>query len=1649
MEHGKGGPALKEFLSQTLPGYMIPSFFIPLEKIPLNPNGKIHWQALPEPAPDPGEGNVKHIAPRDEIEKKLVDIWSEVLNANVIGVGDNFFDLGGHSLNATLLVSRIHKAFNIKIPLMEFFKRGCIREVAQYIKEAGRETFTVIEPVEEREYYPLSSAQKRLYVLHQMEKDSIGYNIPAIMVLEGILDSNHLENVFIKLIERHESLRTSFTTINEEPVQKIHDHVEFKVQYHTPPPLISLFIHPFDLSRAPLMRVGLVKVEEEKHILMVDMHHIITDGTSMGLLMKDFMAFFAGKQLEPLKLRYRDYSDWQRRGYEREWEALKGHETYWLNQFPAPPPPLDLPLDYSRPAVQSFEGGSVFFEITAGETGAVKAFALEQGTTLFMVLLTLYNIFLAKITGQEDIVIGTPVAGRSHADLEPIIGMFVNTLALKNYLEAGKIFNECLEETGKRTLEAFAHQDYQYEELVEKVVENRDAGRNPLFDTMINLMNVDISELEIPGLKLTPYPYEENISKFDLTLRAFEAPDNIRFTFLYAAKLFKAETIERFTGFFKAVVSQVIRCPRVKIADIEIISEEEKKKILQDFSSPEADYPKNKTIHRLFEEQAERAGDHIALVGKAQSAERRAQSKTRHAPCAVRHALSYKKLNQTSNQLACRLRKKGVKDSTIAGIDVDRSIEMIVGILGILKTGAAYLPLDPDAPELRKRYILRDAGAQVVLNGPGMEVIHLKEKNLYPYEYNDSNHFAYVIYTSGSTGNPKGVPVTHANLLPLLYWGHDFLGFCSTDRVIQTLAYYFDWSVWEIFLTLTSGASLYIITNEILLNPEAQIDFIMSNNITVLELTPTQLGALTASRPGPGALSSLRYLCIGAEQLTVELVRRCQELLNENCRVFNMYGPTEATIISAVLEIDVKGLETYDPLPGMPIGKPVANSPLLVLDKHLNICPLHITGELYIAGDGVAKGYLNDPLKSSRSFIKNPFIKRGIRGDHLYKTGDLARWLQNPAARGAYIIEFLGRIDQQVKIRGLRIELGEVEQRLSKHETIKEAAVIDRKDSDGDKYLCAYFVSSGPAEAEELKQYLSYTLPDYMIPSFFVPLDKLPLTPNGKLDRRALPGPVMERWESYAAPRNALERGLVKLWAEVLDIEESLISIDANFFELGGHSLKATNLLSKIHRAFNAAVPLGEVFKTPTVRGVARYIKGKKQSLCIAVEAVEEKEYYALSSAQKRLYVLQQMEPDSTAYNTPAAMEVAGELHKEKLEKCFKQLIARHESLRTSFELIDDEPVQRIHKKVEFKITNNSEDKNHHFVRAFDLSKAPLLRVGLTNIEERKHLLIIDMHHIITDALSQGLLLKNFLTFYSGQSLSPLKLQYKDYSEWQNSEVQIKQIKQQEAYWLGQFAGILPLLDLPIDYPRPPVQSFEGGTVRFKIAREITEALKTVALEQGVTLQMLMMAVFHILLAKLGGQEDIITGTTTAGRRHADLDNIFGLFVNTLALRTFPAGGKTFREYLEEVKHISLDAYENQDYPFETLAKKLADQRDTSRNPLFDIAFEIQAYRTTEGDITKSRYEIPGLAFIPCDMEMNTTKFDQDWIGRETEEGMIFSVLYCTKLFKPETIELMVERYLFLIEDILADPGSRIEDLECRTPFEKELYQVKEVAFNF
>jgi amino acid adenylation domain-containing protein len=1266
------------FLSERLPSYMVPGKLIILEKMPRKPNGKVDDDALP----DPLAAAPVFQTPRDAVEKKLLELWSDILKRGKeqISVTHSFFELGGNSLHIMTLIARLHREFDVRVTLGEIFTNPTLRGQANIIRAAAPVRYASIEPVEKREYYPQSSAQKRLFFLNRIDETGMTYHMNGIFALPGEIDKQRCENAFRESIARHESMRTSFLMIDGEPVQRIHNKVEVEVEYYDreeveveeeeqktedrgqttedreqttedkgqtteskPANLSSVirhlsseFIRPFDLTQAPLVRMGVVEISPQQYLLMFDMHHIISDGTSETILKEDFTRFYNDETPGMLRLQYKDFSLWQ--NGEKERETLKRQEEYWLKEFEGEIPVLDLPGDYPRPMMQSFEGNNVNLEFSTGESRALNAAALEGGATLFMVLAAVFNILLSKLSGQEEIIMGTPVACRRHADLEKIIGMFVNTLSLRNYPAGDRTFREFLADVKEKTLKAFENQEYPFEELVDKLSVKRDIGRNPLFDIMLVLQNMDTEIGSASREKETGYktgqPVQpdfpgdkeyENIvqtAKFDLSIVALERDRGLFLSFQYCTKLFRKETIERFTIYYKKIAAMIVKEPDIRISDIEIVSEEERNRLLYEFNDTGVEYPKDKTIHRLFEEQVENIPDRVALVGPGLQRGALLDLPVQPVRPVRQLSLTYRELNERSNRLAGLLIEKGVQPDTIVGIMMERSIDMIIGILGILKAGGAYLPIDTDYPEDRIDFMLKDSSARILLTTGNIEsVINRTYLSYMSYEAEKmpATSLAYVIYTSGSTGKPKGVMAEHRNVVRLVK-NAGYIHYSMRDRLLPTGSAAFDISTFEIWGPLLNGVMLWLESKEVILNAGIFKEVLVKYDISILHLIPLLFNQMAAQ--DMEIFGGLRYFLVGGDLVKPGAINRLRNSY-PHLKIIHCCGPTENTTFSTTFQVD----KDYDIR--IPIGKPIDNSSAYILDKYNHLQPVGVPGELCVGGDGIARGYLNNPELTADKFDHDLWDlqdyhdrnNRSYRSHQsyisylsYYKTGDLAQWLPDGN------IEFLGRADSQVKVRGYRVELREVESRLSGYSGIKEVVVVSRESEEGDKQLCAYFVpfADDSVSISALREHLTAVLPPYMVPSYFVPLERMPLLVSGKIDRKALPMPDRSGTGTetlYAEPGTGLEETIAAVWKKVLKLDR--VGVNDHFFSIGGNSFNILQVNTQLKKLNMRDIPVAKMFQYTTIRELARFLEGDDGGEGPAAE--EEKLFQAIDKGKSKL----------------------------------------------------------------------------------------------------------------------------------------------------------------------------------------------------------------------------------------------------------------------------------------------------------------------------------------------------------------------------------------------------------------------------------------------
>ncbi|MEC1823681.1 lichenysin non-ribosomal peptide synthetase LicA [Bacillus paralicheniformis] len=1607
---------LREHLSKHLPDYMIPSHFVELDEIPLTGSGKVDRKALLRHEVSVS-GTAEYAAPRNEYEEKMVGIWQEVLGTEQVGIHDQFFELGGHSLKAMAMLAKIHKAFGVEVPLQVLFEKPTVAALSGFVSEAEKDGYTVIEPAPESDDYPLSLAQQRIYIVSQLEDAGVGYNMPAAAMLEGTLDVQRIQAAFQKLIDRHEALRTSFTVVDGEPRQNIHQRVQFKIEKVKADgkpieQMAKSFVRRFDLAKAPLMRAGLVRLADGRHVLLFDMHHLVSDGVSISIILNELAALYKGEELPEPNLHYKDYAFWQRtqaqKGFQKE-------EAYWQSVFARELPVLQLITDEPRPSVQSFEGDRVSAVLPKDMKEKLAVLAEQNGATLYMVMLAAYNMLLAKYSGQEDVIVGTPAAGRRHSDLEGIIGMFVNTLAIRSKVESGRTFRDFLHDVKKTVIDAFEHQEYPFERLAEKVGASRDLSRHPVFDTMFILQNAWEDIPMLGDLHLSIYETNFNIAKFDLTLQAKEEQGELILDLDYSTKLFKKDTAERMLKAYLHLLEGMTADPLRRIGEYSLLTEEETNRQLVAFNPAASDYPREKTIVQLFEEQAAERGGHPALQFEDK-------------------VWSYGELNRKANQLARRLRERGVQPGTTAAILTARSAEMVIGILAVLKAGAAYVPIDPDHPEKRVQHFFEDSGAAVLLTQKAMkplaeaaefggDILFLEDEHLYLGDASDlrlpisPEAMANLTYTSGTTGTPKGNMVSHRNILRTVK-NTNYLDVMTSDIVLSISNYVFDAFMFDVFGSLLNGAKLVIAPKDTILDMSRLAHVLEKEKVTVLMITTALFNLLTDMRPD--SLKGLRRVLFGGERASVDHVRRALNTVGKG-RLLHMYGPSESTVFTTYYPVN----EVPDDAQAIPIGKPVSNTEVLILDSFGNVQPAGVAGELCVGGDGLVRGYFNRPELTAEKFTEHPFKT----GEKIYRTGDMARWLADGC------LEFIGRIDHQVKIRGQRIELGEIEHHLLTHEMVQEAAVLAVDTGKRDQMICAYFTADQELSSEELRRYAAEGLPGYMIPSVFMQLQELPLTGNGKVDRRALPEPDVTQaaQKEYTAPRSRTEAQLADLWQEVLNVPK--IGVHDNFFELGGHSLIGMTLIARIQQEMNVDLQLKDLFQAPTIETLAQAAEKTEKKSAVYIEAAPDQETYPVSSAQKRLYVLQQIEGAEKSYHMPAVLQLEGKLDLKRLESAAQMLIKRHEAFRTTFEIKGGEPVQRIWEAAELTIDVIDADEQEaeklikEFIRPFDLTKAPLFRMSIIRFTGEKHLLLVDMHHIISDGASVSVLIDEMTKLYAGEALEPLRIQYKDFSVWQQ-HLLTERHKVQEEYWLKELAGELPVLTLPADYPRPSIQTFEGSRLSFALKPELVQQLRKLAKETDSTLYMVLAASYSALLSKLSGQSEVIVGSPAAGRPHTDLSRIIGMFVNTLAIRTRPEGDKPFSAFLEEVKETTLGAFEHQDYPFEELIEKLNIQRDMSRNPLFDAVFSMR-----NADLKDLSME--EITLKPYDFAHQTAKFDLTLTAAEEDGLLVFEMEYNTALFKHESIERWRGYWVNLLEAVAENPDARLSELSLLDEAEK------------
>ncbi|HEX6096257.1 MAG TPA: non-ribosomal peptide synthase/polyketide synthase [Thermoanaerobaculia bacterium] len=1672
--------ALRNALQAQLPEYMVPSAFVVLEALPLTPNGKLDRKALPVPELGALIAS-EYEAPEGEVEQKLAALWQELLRVEQVGRQDRFFELGGHSLLAMQLTSHIRAAFGVELPLRQVFANSTLSGLAEVVRAAGASTMGRIQRADRNQPLPLSLAQQRLWFLDRLDRAaSASYAMPAALRLLGKLDVAALQATLDGLVARHEVLRTSFAEIDGVPYQQIapadrgfalgHEDLSALSADEREAAVARLTVEearaPFDLSAGPMIRGRLLRVSEAEHVLLVTQHHIITDGWSIDVMVREvgalYTAFLEGSAdpLPPLELQYADYAQWQ-----REWlqgEELTRQLGFWKEHLAGAPALLELPLDRPRPAEQSHAGATVPVALSPELTASLRTFSQRHGVTLYMTLLSAWGVLLSRLSGQQDIVIGTPVANRQRQELESLIGFFVNMLAVRLRLDEKPSVASLLAQVKETTLAAFAHQELPFEQVVEAVQPQRSLSHSPLAQVTFTWNNLeqatDGSTLQLPGLTLAPVPRAHETIQVDLQMLLDDAGDVVTGMLVYARDLFDRETIERWTGHFVRLLEAMAADASTDIDALPLLSEAERRQVLASFNDTAVAYPSDALIHQLFERQAAQQPDAVAVVYEDES-------------------LTYGELNARANQLAHYLIGLGVKPDDRVAICCPRNAELIVGLLGILKAGGSYVPLDPGYPQERLTWMLEDSAPVALLSHSDVEDL-LPETELPVLRLDvdlpvlarrlpasdpvvtglHARHLAYVIYTSGSTGTPKGVMVEHRNVNRLVI-NNPYFSAAAGDCFAHCANPAFDAATWEIWGALLNGARLLVLPPSVVMDPALLDARLRDGGVTALWLTVGLFNQYVDSLPD--AFGQLRYLLVGGDALDPKTIRQLLQRERRPAHVVNGYGPTETTTFAITHDIR----EVADDARSIPLGKPLANTEIYVLDAQGEPVPVGVEGEIYIAGDGVARGYLNRPELTAERFVRNPF--RADAEARMYKTGDRGRWLADGT------IEFLGRNDFQVKLRGFRIELGEIESKLAQCDGVRDAVVLAREDAPGDKRLVAYLVAAEGTELSvaDLRDALSRQLPDYMLPSAFVQLDRLPLTANGKLDRQALPAPEATALTAheYEAPQGPIEEALAALWQELLHVER--VGRHDQFFELGGHSLLAVQLISQVRAKFGVELPLRELFVNSSLSALAEAVRAAGASTMGRMERADRTQPLPLSLAQQRLWFLDQLDgAASAAYHMPAALRLLGQLDAAALQATLDRLVARHEGLRTSFIAIDGVPYQQIAPEDRgFALVHEdlsalpAAEREAVVARVtaeearapFDLSTGPMIRGRLLRVSETEHVLLVTQHHIVSDGWSIDVMVREVGALYtaflegSADPLPPLEVQYADYAQWQRNWLQGEELTRQLGFWKDHLTGAPELLELPLDRPRPAVQSYAGGLVPVALPAELTAELRAFSQRHGVTLYMTLLAAWGVLLSRLSGQQDVVVGTPVANRQRQELESLIGFFVNMLAVRLRLDEKPSVEALLARVKETTLAAFAHQELPFEQVVEAVQPQRSLSHSPLAQVTFTWNNLERVGTD--GSTLELPGLTLAPVHRAHETIQVDLQLLLDDAGDVVKGMLVYARDLFDRETIERWTGHFVQVLQAMVADPSVAVDALPLLSAAERHevLEAFNETDFDF
>ncbi|MET1080988.1 MAG: amino acid adenylation domain-containing protein, partial [Pseudomonas sp.] len=1643
---------LRAALAAVLPDYMVPTAYVRLPRLPLTATGKLDRRALPVPD-DQAVLQRDYQAPEGALEQDLAQLWSQLLGVERVGRQDHFFELGGHSLLAIRLISQLRQRLNIELPLAALFAHPRLQALAVQVAAAGQSRLGRIEPADRSAPLPLSPAQQRLWFVASVDaRASLAYHIPVAVRLRGQLDRAALQHALDRILERHEALRTRVVLLEGRPCQVIDPPRPFALPIQEardlPPGGLEALCQaaaaePFDLAAGPLVRARLLCLADDDQVLLLTLHHLVADGWSLSLLMRECAALYRAARegqadpLPPLALQYADYAVWQHQGLQGP--RLRQQLEAWAQQLRGAPERVDLPSDRPRPALQDYRGASLAVSLDAELSQGLKGLAQRHGATLYMTLLAAWAALVARLSGQAQVVIGSPHAGRNRVEVEPLIGLFINTQAVKIDLQGAPTTASLLAQVRETTLAAQARQEVPFERLVEALNPSRSMAHHPVFQLMLAWHNTPPVDLHLDGLAVERVDSLPASAQFELALDLEEQGEGIVGRLNYATALFDAPSVARHWRQLQALLRGMLADDQQPLERIDLLDSAERQQLLQGFNPVPLAATEEGLVYQGFEHQARTRPAATALSYEGQT-------------------LSYAELNRRANQLAHYLREYGVRPDDRVALCLERGIDALVALLATLKAGGAYVPLDPAQPDARLAYLLQDSAPRLLLtqaallprlrlppscaallldnhagarrpwaDGPGHDLA-AAEVGL------QARHLAYVIYTSGSTGEPKGVMVEHRQLVAQLAALQPLYKVGPDDRVLQFSAPGFDVALEEIFGALLHGATLVLRSDAWLDEPRHWCQLCAEQGLTLVNL-PTLFWQRLAQAPEVSLPPRLRQIVIGGDAVSAAALEAWWQRPGHRPALANAYGPTETTVNASVARC------APDDSPAS-IGRPLACSRLYVLDGQGQPVPLGVVGELHIGGSGVARGYLGRPALSAERFVPDPFA--GTADARMYRSGDLARW------RADGSLEFLGRNDFQVKLRGYRIELGEVEAQLRALPGVAEAVVLARPDELGEPRLVAYLVATADGELEpaDLRAQLAERLPAYMVPAAYVRLPALPLTASGKLDRQALPAPQDQAraQRAYAAPRGALEQRLAQLWSQLLGVEQ--VGRDDDFFELGGHSLLAIRLISQLRQQLDLELPLTTVFAQPRLAAQAAQLAEAEQNRLSAIEPADRSQPLPLSHAQQRLWFVTRIDAHAgPAYHIPGALRLRGPLHRSALRAAVQRIVERHEVLRTRFvshegqacQVIDVPGALRLEER---DITGVGAAELQRICRQeaaapFDLERGPLIRCQLLRLGEEDHLLLLTLHHIIADGWSLSVLAREFSSLYRafcrGQAdpLPALAIQYADYASWQRQWLQGPLLQAQLQYWVGQLQGLPALIALPTDRPRPASQDYRGATFAVELDEALSQGLRALGQRHGTTLYMTLLGAWAALLARLSGQTQVVIGSSVAGRNRAELEPLIGFFVNTQALRFDLEGPLEVTQLLAQARRVALAAQSNRDVPFEQVVEALNPPRSMAYNPIFQVRL---AWQNTP----EARLELDDLQFESLGSSAGSAQFDLSLDLEESGSRIVGQLNYASALFDEASVRRHWQQLQRLLRAMVADDRQALAGIELLDPAERQ-----------